>query len=160
MDVVHAVASWLHVAAAVLALGYYAALGVFLVPAIEGRLDGPRRGPLLLAVERRALPWLVASVVAFAVSGAFLTFTSSRYTGLGQFFSTQWAVLIVVKHVVVVAMVVIGAVMDLLIVPDAALPETEAGRTLAVRRLGRLSIVMALLGGLVLLLTALAQATS
>lgn len=159
MGIIDAGASWLHVLAAVAVLGYYAVLGLVVVPAIRESLDGPRVAATVAAVERRALPWLVAGVVVFVATGALLMLTSSRYTGLGTFFATTWAVLIVVKHAVIAAIVVIAAVIDLIVIPDAVTPESETGRGASLARLRRLSIVVTLLGALVLLLTAAAQAS-
>jgi hypothetical protein len=48
---------------------------------------------------------------------------------------------------------------DLLVVPDVASPVDEVARSLAIRRLARSAAAITVLGGLVLLLTAAAQAS-
>ena len=159
MDVVQAVAAWLHSCATVMLLGYYAALGLLLVPVLRRTADGPTLGRVIPAIERRALPLILACIGVFLVTGTYLLLADHRFLGIGHFFGSAWSTLIVVKHVVVVALVGIGVYLDLLVVPDVAYPVDEAARTAAIRRLARSTAAMTALGAIVLILTAAAQAS-
>ena len=159
MDVVQAVAAWLHSLATVGLLGYYAVLGLVLVPVLRRTVNAPTLGRVIPAIERRALPVILAAIVVFVATGTYLLATDARFLGLGHTFANTWSTLIVVKHLVVVVLVLIGVYIDLLVVPNIATPVDEASQAAAVRRLGRSAAAIATLGALVLLLTAAAQAS-
>jgi len=159
VDVVQAVAAWLHSCATVILLGYYAVLALIVVPVLRRAVDGPTLGGAIAAIERRTLPLILVSIGVFLVTGTYLLLTDDRFLGLGHFFGGTWSTLIVVKHVLVVALVGIGVYIDLLVVPDVANPVDEASRSAGVRRLARSASAMAALGATVLLLTAAAQAS-
>jgi uncharacterized membrane protein len=159
VDVVQAVVTWLHSLATVGLLGYYAVLGLVLVPVLRRTLDAPTLGRVIPAIERRALPLVLVAIGLFLVTGTYLLVTDARFLGLGHTFANRWSTLIVVKHLVVVVLVGIGVYIDLLVVPDIATPVDEASQAATVRRLGRSAAAIATLGAVVLLLTAAAQAS-
>lgn len=154
-------ATWIHTIAIVILLGYYAALSLVVLPWLRSG-DSHEPGRVLAALERRALPWILVSIILFVATGVALMLTSSKYEGLGDVAASTWAVLILVKHAVVVAMIALGVVIDRVIVPrvdgtwwtPAVEPSTDA-RDL--RTVTQASWVMGLLGTVVLLLTAAAQ---
>ncbi len=151
-------AGWLHSIATVVLLGYYAVLALVVVPILGRTLDGPALGRAIPAIERRALPLILASIGVFLVTGSYLLLADDRFGGMGHFFGSAWSTLIVIKHLVVVALIAIGVYVDLLVVPDVATPVDEPARSAAIRRLARSASAITILGGLVLLLTAAAQA--
>ena len=159
MDIVQAAAAWLHSLATVALLGYYALLALVILPVLRRVVNGPALGRVIPEIERRALPVVLASVGTFVVTGLYLMVTDDRFVGIGHFFGSTWSTLIVVKHVVVVGLVGLGAAIDLLIVPAIASPVDEPARAVAVSRLARGASAIAVLGAIVLLLTAAAQAS-
>lgn len=159
MDVVQAAAVWLHSLATVALLGYYAVLALVVLPVLRSSVTGPAIGRIVPAIERRAVPLVAGAVAVFIVTGLYLMLTDQRFLGFGHFFASTWSTLIVVKHLVVVALVGVGAYLDLLVMPQVAGPVDEAARTTAVRRLARGATLIATLGATVLLLTAAAQAS-
>ncbi len=159
MDVGQAVAAWLHSLATVFVLGYYALLALVVVPVLRRTLNAPALGRVIPAIERRALPLLLGAVVLFLGTGAYMLATNSQFQGLGHAFVNTWSMLIVIKHAVVVVLVGIGVYLDILVVPDIERPVDEASQAAAVRRLAGGSGAIAVLGALVLLLTAAAQAS-
>jgi hypothetical protein len=159
VDVVEAVAAWLHSLATVVLLGYYALLTLVVVPVLRRAVDAPTLSRVIPAVERRALPLILGSIGVFLVTGMYMLFTDDRFLGLGHFFASTWSTLIVIKHVLVIALIGIGVYIDLLVVPDIATPVDEVAQTAAVRRLARCAAAIATLGAVVLLLTAVAQAS-
>lgn len=156
MDLLHVGASWLHEIAAVVLLGYYGLLALVFLPALSRTVEGPALGEAVETTERRARPWLVASVAVFLATGIYLLATDLRFTGIGAL-SNGWSLLILVKHGLVIAMLVLGAFMDWLLAPDVALAETDAERARAFGRVQASAAGMTVLGAVVLLLTAAAQ---
>jgi uncharacterized membrane protein len=159
VDVAQAVATWLHSVATVILLGYYVLLALVVVPVLRRAVDAPTLGRVIPTVERRALPLILGSIGVFLVTGTYLLLTDDRFLGVGHFFGSTWSTLIVIKHVLVIVLIGIGVYIDLLVVPDIATPVDEAAQTAAVRRLARSAAAIAVLGAVVLLLTAAAQAS-
>lgn len=147
-------ATWIHAMAIVVLMGYYATLSLVILPwlAAGGSVEP---GRAVAGMERRALPWILGSIALFTVTGLVLM---AAHTGP----NLAWTPLIIVKHVVVVAMVIFGVVIDRVLVPrvegtwwtPAVEPTTDV-RDL--RPITQASAVMGVLGALVLLLTAAAQ---
>jgi uncharacterized membrane protein len=156
MDVPQVVAVWLHALSTVVVLGYYGILARVILPALERTLEGLDLGRAVGAVESRALPIVVACVLVFTVSGAYLLLVDEAFTGLGQYGST-WATLMLVKHILVAVMVVGGVVVHFLASEgrDPGLNAGERRRWLGYLRLA--AEVMTGLGAVILLLTAAAQ---
>ena len=158
MDVVLAAAVWLHSLATVVLLGYYAVLALIVVPVLRRVVNGPAIGRVIPDIERRALPLVAAAIGVFIVTGLYLMLSDARFPGFGHFFGNTWSTLIVIKHVVVGVLIGVGVYLDLLVMPAIAGPLDEAARTAAVARLARGATAMVILGAIVLLLTAAAQA--
>ncbi len=154
MDATHLIALWLHALAMVVVLGYYGILSRIVLPVLARSLDGPALARIVPAIERRALPILLAGVVLFIVTGIYLLVRDGRYAGVGSFAST-WSTLMLIKHLVVVAMVALAIGVDRLAAGLAETSDIGRGRTLELLTLAMDG--MAALGILVLLLTAAAQ---
>ena len=54
VDIVQAVAAWLHSLATVILLGYYALLALVVIPVLRSAVNGPALGRVIPAIERRA----------------------------------------------------------------------------------------------------------
>jgi len=147
-------ATWIHAIAIVVLLGYYATLSLVVLPWLSSG-GSTEPGRVIAGVEHLAMPWIVASIVVFTVTGLVLM---AAHSGSDP----GWAPLIIVKHLLVVAMVVLGLVMDRVLVPradgtwwtPAVVPSTDV-RDL--RPIVLASATMGMLGAVVLLLTAAAQ---
>jgi uncharacterized membrane protein len=72
MDLAQVLAVWVHTLAFVIAWGYYGILGRMVLPGLERSLERPAQAAALVAIERRALPLVVLSLVFFAVTGTYL----------------------------------------------------------------------------------------
>ncbi len=114
MDLLLVGALWLHTVAFVIAWGYYGVLGRFVLPSLAKSLDESSQVKTIVDIERRALPFVLLTVVLFVVTGTYLLVVDDRYAGLGNFNST-WAVLMLVKHVFVIGLVALGVGIDYLI---------------------------------------------
>jgi uncharacterized membrane protein len=156
MDYLQLAAITVHTLAMILVVGYYGILGRVIIPALDRSLDGQSMAQTLLAVERRGMRLVVLAILLFTITGSYLLVIDDQYAGLGNFLATTWATLMLVKHMVVVAMVVIGIGVDRLVGMVADSPDDEARK----RALGLLELgvdTMTGLGALVVLLTAAAQ---
>ena len=150
------VATWLHATGMVVVLGYYAILGRVVLPALLRTLEGEAVGRAVVAVERRALPYVLLGIVVFTVTGVVLMTGSGRYEGLGNLFASSWTTLMTVKHMVVLLMIVLGIGIDRLAagIGDAA---SDVARRRDVEILELALDAQAALGLIVLLLTAVVQ---
>lgn len=156
MDLVLLFAIAIHTVAFVIAWGYYGILGRIVLPALRRSLDPPAATGTLVAIEARALPLVLVSVALFIVTGTYLLFVNPDYTGLGDFFANSWSMLMLVKHVIVVALVILGIVVDRLIRRAGGAPD-DAARSAALGRVGLAAEATTGLGAVIVFLTAAAQ---
>jgi len=148
-----AIANSLHALATVIFVGYYLLLSLLYLPALAKPEMGG--GAALGEVSKRSRSWLYASLVIFAFTGVYLTLIDANYLGIGNF-GNPWAILMLVKHVLILAMVAIGFWFNFIqrVGPALRSYPGDAERMASFRRY---SNMMSLCGVLVLLLTAFAQ---
>ncbi|OGO56314.1 MAG: hypothetical protein A2V85_10720 [Chloroflexi bacterium RBG_16_72_14] len=140
-----------HLFATVALVGYYAVLAIVIVPALVALPAPSGRIEVLARIERRAMPVLLASLVALLATGVYLMTADPQYAGPG-IVRDSWASLLLVKHVVIVIMLFVGSYLDGLIVRAAGRAD-GAGLS----RITWASRGMAVLGAAVLVITAAAQ---
>jgi uncharacterized membrane protein len=158
LDLVPVGARWLHLVATVAMIGYYAILGLLVLPVLARIVSARQLGDTLAAVERRALPIIIGSLAIFLATGVYLMGADTRYGGVGDVSGSSWATLLLAKHLVVAVMVGLGVYVDAIIARRMAPPE-EMDQVAAARRLTVVAAAMTLLGAVVLFLTAAAQAS-
>jgi len=158
VDLMHVGATWLHLMATVAMLGYYAIVGLLVLPVLRRIIPSRELDETVATIERRALPVIIVSLIVFLATGVYLMGADVRYGGVGNVTGSTWATLFLVKHLVVLVMVGLGVYFDALVVRRVAAPE-ETAQTTDVRRLTVVAGLMTLLGAVVLLLTATAQAS-
>jgi uncharacterized membrane protein len=156
MDVPQVLAVWLHTLALVIAWGYYGILGRVILPALERSFERPAQAAALVAIERRAVPLVLLSVVLFTATGGYLLVVNPHYAGLGNVFASTWTTLMLVKHVLVIGFVVLAVMVDRFIRRIAEATDENA-RASALRRLALSAEGATGLGALIILLTAAAQ---
>ncbi|HSO30078.1 MAG TPA: CopD family protein [Candidatus Sulfomarinibacteraceae bacterium] len=157
MDLVQVGATWLHLLATVALVGYYAVVGLIVLPAVRQTVPAREFGETIGAVERRALPVIVGALIVFLATGVSLMGNDPSYEGVGNVTGSAWATLLLAKHLVVLVMVGLGAYIDALIARRFA--TGDPGQPAPVRRLSIAVGAMTLLGAVVLLMSAVAQAT-
>jgi uncharacterized membrane protein len=156
MDLVLVLAFWLHTLAFVIAWGYYGVLARIILPALTRSLDRSGQSTVLLAIERRALPLVLVSMVLFFVTGTYLLVSDPDYAGLGHVLASTWTTLMLVKHLLVIAMIGLGVAVDILI-RSLAEPPSDDTLESSFRWLSRCAEGAMGLGALIALLTAAAQ---
>jgi len=147
---------WLHSLATVILIGHYLLLSLIYLPVFGKNGADPMSRSILSGISKQSRGWLYGSLVIFAVTGTYLTLVDPNYLGLGNF-GNPWAVLMLVKHILVLAMLGIGFWFNG-ILRVGPLLVSKTGATQAQTRFRQYSNLMAIAGVLVLLLTAIAQA--
>ena len=158
MDGLQIASTWLHTVAFVIAWGYYGILGRMIIPGLERTLPPEPRADALLAIERKALPLILLSIVLFTVTGSYLLVIDPQYQGLGNF-GNAWAALMLGKHLLVVVLVGLGVVIDRLIRWAAEVADDRA-RASYLRWLRWCTEGATGVGALIALLTVAAQASA
>ena len=148
-----ATATALHALATVVFIGHYLLLSLLYLPVLaKSEMGG---GAALSEISKRSHPWMYGSLLVFIVTGIYLTLVDSNYLGIGNF-SNTWAILIVVKHFVILVMVVIGFWFNAVKRVGQDL-RTHPGDAQRMARFRRYCNTMTVCGVLVLILTAFAQ---
>lgn len=145
-----ALSFWLHSLATVVFIGHYLLLSLIYLPALSGA-----EGRWLSEISRRSRTWLYLSMLVFVITGVYLTFVDPNYRGIGNF-SNPWAILMLVKHLLLVGMVGLGFWFNALL-RVGPLMGSNTGAAQAQARFRQYSSLMAIAGALVLLLTAISQ---
>lgn len=155
MDVGQLLGLTLHTIAFVIVWGYYGILARIVLPALERSLAGSTLGHTLLAIERRAVPLLVLSVVLFLATGTYLLLTDPEFEGLGAV-RGSWSTLMLLKHLVVAVFIALGVAVDILVrLVDEA--EDDVTRTTSLRRVRWSAEAATVVGAVIALLTVAAQ---
>lgn len=155
MDLVVVISVAVHTLSIVVVLGYYGILGRIVLPGLRRTLDARTLAESLVAIERRARPFLVLSIAGFAITGIYLTFGDEQYQGLVQISSSGWTTLILLKHLVVAALVGLALLLDRMI--EGLATWVEGPPASAVRLVGLTAEGVTALGAIVILMTAAAQ---
>ena len=151
-QILFSLSAWLHAVATVIMIGHYLLLALIYLPVLSKETSG---GSILSAISKRSRVWMYSSLVIFALTGIYLTIVDSNYLGLGDF-GNLWGVLMLVKHILILAMIVMGFWFNA-ILRVGPMMSSNNGASQAIARFGLYSKLMAASGVLVLLLTALAQ---
>lgn len=149
---------WLHALGTVIFIGHYCLLSLVYLPVFEKNQAEPASRTILSEISKRSRSWLYVSLLIFAVTGIYLTFVDPNYLGIGNF-GNPWAILMLVKHILILAMIGMGFWYNgLMRVGPQLLSNSGAAQAFA--RFRQYANVMTIIGIVVLLLTAISQAQS
>jgi uncharacterized membrane protein len=148
-----ALSSWLHVLATIVMVGYYLLTSLIFLPILERQMQANALRALLEQVSARLRPFFGISLLIFLVTGTYLMLINKNYLGLGQFFANPWSVLIVIKHVLVLAFLALAIYSE-----RAFLGQISDQKPAALKKFRwSLNIDLAL-GVIIIFLTSIAQA--
>lgn len=166
-----ALLNFLHLFATVAWIGGVVFIMLVFVPVL-GRHEelGPMAGSLSIDVAKRFMRLVWGSVVLFLITGVPMTIFNPRYMGIDL--SNPWYAAILTKHIAVAVMVIAGVALTSTIrridqimgaaqtQPPSEKPPSQPTPELQklTRRQTMISITVFILGILVLLLTAIAEA--
>ncbi len=150
-----AISLWLHSLATIILIGNYVLLALIYLPAMSKNFSGGASGNTLSDSSKLSRGWIYAALIVFMVTGIYLTFVDPNYLGIGDF-GNAWAILMLVKHLLIVGMIGAGFWFNAILRVGSMLA-ANTGSAQALNRYRLFVIGMAITGALVLLLTALAQ---
>ena len=147
-----AISTWLHVLATIVFIGYYLFTSLIYLPVLERRMQANALRDLLEQVSARLRPFFGGSLLIFLVTGTHLMLINKSYLGLGNFFGNPWSVLIVIKHVLVLAFLAVAVFSE-----RAFLGQISDQKPGALRQFRWALNINTVLGVVILLLTSIAQ---
>ncbi len=113
MSWVLAISYWIHLLATIIWLGGIALMLLIAWPALQ---QGTLASNQWVALQRRFLPWINASLVILLITGFVQMTLDSNYTGFLQV-DTVWAWAMLFKHIVFVVMVIIAVYVQAVLYP-------------------------------------------
>ncbi len=147
-----ATSTTLHALAMIIFIGHYMLMSLIYVPALSTLDNGPKA---LGEMSRRSRGWLYGSILVFFVTGVHLLLVDPNYMGIGNF-SNPWAVLMLIKHIIILVMIGLGFWFNALQRVGPTMRSNSAAAQ-GVAKFHQYSNSMAVCGVLVLALTALSQ---
>lgn len=158
-------AYWLHMLATVIWIGGLVSLSLLVLPAARRSLDAQAYSGLIGQLRRRLDPLGWACLIVLAATGMFQMSANPNYQGFLAV-DNRWAIAILIKHLVFLAMIVVSAFMTWGVMPRlqrAALLAARGQEAPDANRLQQQEKLLLwlnlILGVLVLGLTALARAS-
>ncbi|MGE5071999.1 MAG: CopD family protein [Anaerolineae bacterium] len=148
-----AVSTWLHVVATIVFIGYYLFTGLIYLPVLQRHMQAEALRCVLEQVSARLRPFFGGSLLIFLITGTYLMLINQSYLGLGNFFANPWSVLIIVKHVLVLAFLALAVFSE-----RAFLGQISDTKPQALKQFRLAVNATTVLGMLIVLLTSLAQA--
>lgn len=142
------ISTWLHSIASVIFIGHFILLAGIYLPVLS------KNGTTLSEISRRSRLWMYVSLLIFVVTGTHLMLIDPGYLGFMDF-SNFWGIVMVVKHILVLAMLAMGFWFNAILRVGPMMSSNNPEQAIA--RFRKYVNAMAVCGALVLLLTALAQ---
>ncbi len=147
-----ALSTWLHTLATVVFIGHYLFMSQVYLPVLERQARGDALRELLEEVSSRLRPYFGGSLLIFIITGTYLMMINKGYLGFGDFFGNAWSILIVIKHVIVLAFLALAIFSERAILGKICDEQPQA-----LKQFRQAVGLNTLLGILILLLTTAAQ---
>lgn len=148
-----ALSTWLHALATIVMIGYFVFASLIYLPVFERQMQANALRDLLEKVSARLRPFFGGSLLIFLVTGTHLMLINKNYLGLGNFFANPWSILMVSKHVLVLAFLALAIFSE-----RAFLGQISDKKPEALRQFRWALNINMILGVMILLLTSIAQA--
>ena len=148
-----ALSTWLHTLATIGMIGYFVFASLIYLPVFERQMQANELCELLERVSDRLRPLFAGSLLTLLVTGTYLMMINDKYLGLGHFFGNLWSSLIVIKHVLVLPFLALAIFSE-----RAYLKQISDEKPDALKKFRSALSINMILGLLILLLTAIAQA--
>ena len=154
-QVLIAISIWLHSLATAVLIGHFILLRLIYVPALARMGQAIEGATALAEAISTGRRWIYISLIVFAVTGFYLMLVDVNYLGLGNF-GNAWGILMLTKHLIIFGMIAIDLRFAALIRRRQA---TASGNwpQEGFAQVRGFANSMAILGAVVLLLTAAAQ---
>src|SRR5574341_1853615 len=146
-QILNGLAVWLHALATIIFIGYFLLLALIYLPIL-----GTKDLAVLSEISKRSRLRMYVSLLILAITGVYLTFVDPNYLGLANF-GNLWAILMLVKHLLILGMIAIGFWFNAILRVGPMLV-SNTGSVQALNRFRLYVNGMAIIGALILLLTA------
>ena len=144
--------TWLHALATIVMIGYFLFSSLIYLPVFERQMHPDDLRDLLEQVSARLRPFFGGSLLIFLVTGTHLMLINGNYLGFGKFFDNPWSVLMVIKHGLVLAFLVLAVFSE-----RAFMGQISQQTPQALNRFRWSLRINMVLGAVILLLTSMAQ---
>lgn len=151
-----ALSFWIHALATAVFIGYYLLLSLIYLPVLTKQESTNTTGTILSQISKRSRRWLYISLLIFAITGTYLTLADPNYLGFANF-GNLWAILMLIKHLLILGMIAVGFWFNA-ILRVGPMMVSNTGSVQALNRFRLYVNGMAIIGVLILLLTAFSQA--
>ena len=145
-----AVAAWIHLVAIVTWLGLIINSALVFLPVV-GKLDIAAKRVLLPSFHKKTGALSIIAVIILAATGIILTVTNESDAGPTHLFANPWSTLIVLKHILVGAIIVLQAwslfILQPRLIKLIQSPSSD-GAELSIKRLMRLNSLSAILSSI------------
>ena len=122
------VCTWLHLVVLVIWVGHMVNALILFGPLASKHVNQNSYGDFIADYRRRDRPVALGCIAIFLITGLFLTLLNEQYTGLGQVFSNSWSAVLFAKHILVLAMIVLGIYQGTRVMPKLAEAAKKATR--------------------------------
>ena len=155
-EVILATSYWIHLIATVIWIGGIYFILFIAIPSAKNILGG-EAGKLMGEISKRFTPIANYSILLLFITGVALTILNKQFSGIG-IFENKWALILAIKHIIVLGMVVIHFYRGLLLNPKIAKTESASEKMILQKLSLNLVKVNFGLGIVVLLLSGITAA--
>lgn len=146
---------WLHLISTVVWIGGIFFILFIAIPSSK-QVMGAEPGKLMGEISKRFTPLANYSIILLVVTGIILSGLNKQFTGLGNF-GNNWTLVLTLKHILVLAMIVIHFYRGLLLIPEIGRTESSTEKKSLLKISLNLVKVNFFFGILVLLLSAISS---
>ena len=155
-EVILTTSYWIHLIATVIWIGGIYFILFIAIPSAKNILGG-EAGKLMGEISKRFTPIANYSILLLFITGVALTILNKQFSGIG-IFENKWALILAIKHIIVLGMVVIHFYRGLLLNPKIAKTESASEKMILQKLSLNLVKVNFGLGIVVLLLSGITAA--
>jgi uncharacterized membrane protein len=119
--------TWLHLIVLVIWVGHMVNSLLLFEPLTSKYIDKSRYGEFIAEYRAKDKPVAISCIVVFIITGLVLTLLDEQYQGFGNVFANSWSTTLLIKHILVLAMIVLGVYQGSRVMPGLA----KAGKKLA-----------------------------
>jgi uncharacterized membrane protein len=119
--------TWLHLIVLVIWLGHMVNSLLLFGPLTSKYVSKSRYGEFIAEYRAKDQPVAISCIAIFIITGLVLTLLDEQYQGFGNVFANSWTTTLLIKHILVLAMIVLGVYTGTRVMPSLA----KAGKKLA-----------------------------
>jgi uncharacterized membrane protein len=118
--------TWLHLIVLVIWVGHMVNSLLLFEPLTSKYVSQSRYGEFIAEYRAIDSPVAISCIVVFIITGLVLTLLDEQYQGFGNVLANSWSTTLLIKHILVLAMIILGVYMGSGVMPGLA----KAGKML------------------------------